>query len=76
MQTVCHVTAYTFTVHIVYFHKKEEDMFASRLDSIHTPRSLPLGPDKSHTETTDLFVVFSAHEGVQLNLVWDRFIYR
>lgn len=75
IQAVSHVSAYTFTVYVVYFHKKEEDMFASRLDSIDTPRSLPLRPDKSLTETTDLFVGFSAHVGVQLNLVWDHFIY-
>lgn len=50
-------------------------MFASRLYSIDIQRSLPLGPDKSVTETTDLFVGFSAHMGVQLNLVWDHFIY-
>lgn len=74
MQAVCHVSAHTLAVYIVYFHKKEEDMFASRLDSRDSPRSLPLGPDKSLTETTDLFVGFSAHVWVQLNLVRDRFI--
>lgn len=60
---------YIYSIYCVF--PEEEDMFAGRLDSIDTPRFLPLGPQRN--PQTDLFEGFSAHAGVQLNLVLGSF---